>query len=563
VEALAEGEQFVGFGCHPQTERPYEWSAGSPLDVPFADLPETDADRLSAFVREAEAMIRATGAETRAEQRERIRQREEEAQEASGTSKHEKPSRATVEDLLRHIPNDCTYDEWVQVGFALYDGLGPEGKDVWEAWSAQSPKNEAAFTAKKWDSFSKPGGITVGTLFWLARRNGWGPAEGDKAEAPPASISAEPFAWCDPRTIPLREWLLGRHYIKRFVSVTVAPGGVGKSSLAIAEALAMTSGRDLLGEQPASLLKVWYWNGEDPLDELQRRVMATAMHYDLGREDVEGRLFLNSGRQTEIVIAEQTRNGITIAVPVVEAVKRTIVENGIDVVIIDPFVSSHRVSENDNNAIDRVAKAWGKVAEETNCAVELVHHARKTGGNEVQMEDARGAVALISASRTGRILNAMTREEAERAGVERRRLHFRVDNGKANLAPPPEGSDWFKLASVPLGNGPLGTDGDSIGVVTRWKWPDPLADLSVDDLRRAQAAVRAGGPWRENVQAADWVGKPIAQALGIDLSDKLQREKVKRLLRIWIANGMFVVVTGQDEKSRPRPMIEVGEAASD
>src|SRR4051794_40314849 len=60
-------------------------------------------------------------------------------------------------------------------------------------------------------------------------------------------IRAAPFHWCDPVSIPLRKWIYGRHYIRRFVSTTVAPGGVGKSSLGIVEALAIVSGRDLLG----------------------------------------------------------------------------------------------------------------------------------------------------------------------------------------------------------------------------------------------------------------------------------------------------------------------------
>lgn len=383
----------------------------------------------------------------------------------------------------------------------------------------------------------------------------------EPAQAAAAQIKATPFEWCEPSKIAPREWVYGRHLIRRYISTTVAPGGLGKSSLALVEALAMVSGKDLLGERPTEPLRVWYWNGEDPADELQRRVMAVALKYGLERRDIAGRLFINSGRDTEIVLAQQNRDGVTVAAPVVEAIKATIRENKIDVLVIDPFVSSHRVSENDNGAIDRVAKTWARIAEETNCAVELIHHARKTNGNEVTIEDSRGAVALLSAARSARTLNGMTKEEAERAGVENRRAHFRVDNGKANLAPPPEGSTWFKMESVALGNGPLDSDGDYIGVVTPWKWPDPLEALSVADLRAAQAAVQAGGPWRENVQAKEWVGRPIAYALKLNPDDKADREKVKRMLRVWIETGMFVVVQGHDEKSRARPCIEVGEAA--
>ncbi len=42
-------------------------------------------------------------------------------------------------------------------------------------------------------------------------------------------VKATPFVFRDPRLIPRREWLYGTHYIRGFVSMTIAPGGVGKS----------------------------------------------------------------------------------------------------------------------------------------------------------------------------------------------------------------------------------------------------------------------------------------------------------------------------------------------
>lgn len=378
----------------------------------------------------------------------------------------------------------------------------------------------------------------------------------------PGGITASPFEWCDPSAIPLREWLYGNHYIRKFVGVTVAPGGVGKSSLTIVEALAMASGKDLLGVQPRGRFRVWLWNGEDPLEELQRRVMAAIKYVGLTRDDVEGWLFLDSGRTSEIVLAVQDGRGVKIATPLVDALTSTIQENAIDVVIIDPFVSSHHVSENDNMAIDTVAKLWAKIADATGCAVELVHHSRKTNGSEVTIEDARGGVALISAARSARVLNSMTSDEAKRAGVERPRLHFRVDNGKSNLAPPPEGSTWFRMEGVALGNGPLGTDGDYVGVVTPWKWPDHTASVTVADLRKVQRAVE-DGRWRESSQAEAWVGKAIASALGLDLSAKSDMAIVKASLRMWLASGALVVTESPDESRRLRKFVEVGEWATD
>ncbi len=45
------------------------------------------------------------------------------------------------------------------------------------------------------------------------------------------------FEWEDPAAIPVRDWIYGRHLIRRHVSATIASGAVGKTSLKIVEAL--------------------------------------------------------------------------------------------------------------------------------------------------------------------------------------------------------------------------------------------------------------------------------------------------------------------------------------
>jgi len=213
------------------------------------------------------------------------------------------------------------------------------------------------------------------------------------------SVSATPFEWRDPAGIPRRDWIYGSHLIRGFGSATVAPGGVGKSTLVLAEAIAIATGRPILGIQPKKHGRVWYWNGEDPRDEVERRIAAVVLHYGIEPAELDGRLFYDSGRDQEIVIARQTRDGAAVAEPVANAIEETLIDNKIDVLAIDPFISSHRVTENDNNAIDTVAKRWTAIADEAQCAIELVHHVRKTGGAEATVEDARGATALMEGTR--------------------------------------------------------------------------------------------------------------------------------------------------------------------
>jgi RecA-family ATPase len=139
-----------------------------------------------------------------------------------------------------------------------------------------------------------------------------------------ATIRATPFEWVDPSKIPPRRWIYGRHYIRQFVTETVAPGAYGKSTLAITEALSIVTGRPLLGVAPDERVNVWVWNGEDPREELQRRFAAACLHHVIDPSEIEGRLFVDTGRETKIILAEMTARGAKIAQPVVDQVIRTI-----------------------------------------------------------------------------------------------------------------------------------------------------------------------------------------------------------------------------------------------
>jgi len=464
------------------------------------------------------------------------------------------------------------YHLWIRIGMAL-KGLGEVGRGLWLEWSQTSVEYDAVVASQKWETF-RPTEISYKTVFAEAQAAGWAnPASGagpanEEARAETAAeeerqagtIQATRYTWVEPSKIPPRDVLYGRHLFRQFLSATVAPGGLGKSSLVIVEALAMVCGVSLLGERPKGPLSVWYWNGEDPKEELQRRIAAAALHYELSDADVGGRLFVDSGRDTEIVIAREDRNGAQVAVPVVEALIQTVRANSIDVLIIDPFVASHSVAENDNTKIEAVVRQWMRVAEEGRCAVELVHHVRKPGGaaQETTVDDARGAGALLAKARSARVLNAMAVDEADELGIDRkdRFRFFRVDNGKANLMPRGGDARWRRMIGVPLGNR-VDAQEDEVGVVTEWQRPGALDGVTAADLMRVKIAI-AAGQWREDIRAANWAGHAIGGALGIDTVDAQGRGRVKSMLKIWLKSGALEVVQGFDESRRPRQFVVIG-----
>ena len=374
------------------------------------------------------------------------------------------------------------------------------------------------------------------------------------AEMEAGRVVATPFVPRDPAGIPPRAWLYGRHLIRRNVSVTVAPGGVGKSSLTIIQALELFTGRQFLGDCSAGPLRVWLFNLEDERSELDRRIAAAMKHYAIEPQDIGGRLFVDTGREQQLILANQIRDEVQIDKRLIENLKLQLTVNNIDVLIVDPFVSSHRVNEMDNGKIDYVTKEWMRLAEHCGCAVELVHHTRKLNGAEATSDASRGASSLINAARSARVLQRLPDDELREAGVAGDGCtYFSVKRDKANLAGSGE-KETFRTVSVDLGQG------DQVGVVEVWKKPDLFQGISLRDLLKVQKAID-GRDCRYSDQAGkQWIGIVIAETLSLKLPKDKQR--IKRIIEVWLQSGALEKVSKKLDNGKNGPVLEVGEWAS-
>ncbi|NNE51540.1 MAG: AAA family ATPase [Sulfitobacter sp.] len=375
-------------------------------------------------------------------------------------------------------------------------------------------------------------------------------ARNSKLAGVPTELKATPFVYKDPMQIPPRQWLYGRHLIRKNLSVTVAPGGVGKSSLTIIQALELASGRKLLGHWNGGPLKVWLFNLEDERSELDRRLSAAMMHYDISDEDLAGRLYVDTGREQELVLATQERDEALLNTALIESLAQEIAERRIDVMIVDPFVSSHRVNEMDNGKIDFVSKTWIRLAEYSNCAIELVHHTRKLNGAAASSESSRGASSLINAARSARVLQRLSEKELSDVGVvSNGSTYFSVRRDKSNLASSGE-REIYRTVTVDLGQG------DQVGVVEWWEKPDLFRGIKPADTLEVQKAIDGKG-LRHSDQATDWCGHTIAQVLSLEtVKDK---GRIKKLIEAWIASGVLAKKYIKDTKGKEVPVVEVGE----
>ena len=369
-----------------------------------------------------------------------------------------------------------------------------------------------------------------------------------------------PYNMFNALTLPRREWVYGYDYIKKYISVTASAGGIGKTSAIIVEALAIATGKPLLGVDVKEQTNVWIINLEDPISEMQMRTIAAMQHYNIKPEEVKGRLFMDGEDTMQITLAAEGRDGLITNNDMLAAMIRVIKENNIGAVILDPFVSAHLVNENNNGSIQAVVAMLRKLARDTNSSVQLVHHIRKGNGDDATIDSVRGAGSLIGAARAARVINRITPEDAMALGVDEHEALgiFRVDDGKANLAPPSDKAVYRRMQSVEIANG------EHIGVATEFKLPDLFDGVTADNARNVQKLVNEAEanqtPYKANVQAKQYVGHAVAEELSLDMEKPGDKAKVKAIVKQWLKTNVLKAAEMYDKRQgRDVQCVVVGE----
>lgn len=350
------------------------------------------------------------------------------------------------------------------------------------------------------------------------------------------ALRASPFVLPELSTMPKRALLYSGHYVRKVATATVAPGGWGKTTLALYEAVCMA----------VQGLRVWYLSGEDPLDEIARRIAAHCLQHGVLQGQLDGQLFVDDRETFALMIGKATRNGVAFDEPWLGRFEAAIIADDIDVVIIDPFVSFHTVAEGDNGAIDAVVKRLAAIAARCNCCIELSHHVRKAqyGQTELTVDDTRGGSAIVNAVRSCRVINRMSEREADLAQIpyDKRASYLRLDKGKRNMAPP-EAAAWFLLKSVVLPNG------DNVQAIEPWEFPAAFDGLSSVDVLWVQALLRQQ-PHRTSSQCEDWLGHAIGTRFSRDTATKAGAIWAQKIISTWLGNKVFKKAPMRDPETR-------------
>lgn len=238
VEILADGQQFVAYGEHPDTNKPYQWSDGDLVDTRHSELPELSEAQALAFITRAEQLIEEMRPIWTVKQNrpEKPRLRKTNLSDCSDLN----PER--VSEALKKIDPDTDHDTWVKVGMALHSTGQQWAFDLFDSWSRGDLNNAVAdkydyyVLVDKWNSFKEDKGITIGTLFYIAD-----PKEPDAEPEPIMADNADDlmdelfgdFMLTDEQIEEIAdpEWAYENLIVEGHLTIVASPANGGKTTV--------------------------------------------------------------------------------------------------------------------------------------------------------------------------------------------------------------------------------------------------------------------------------------------------------------------------------------------
>lgn len=277
--------------------------------------------------------------------------------------------------------------------------------------------------------------------------------------------------------LPHRRWLYGVDLLRGEVSIMGAPGGVGKTAIAIGWAIDVVgvAGRSLFGQTIFGKdHKAIYINAEDGGVEIHRRAEAAEEKYKIAKH-AQDRLYIlgtDDPLVKELAFMRSVEKGTAVLNRVgFQKLEELIMGQQPSLVVLDPliaFCGGGNVSDNPIMAL--VMLELKRLAIKYDCAILVIHHTKK-GGDPNNAELILGAASIGNIARRAIMPVPMTDEEATYYNIlpSDKWRFLKVVDAKANNSPRTGNTPWYELHSVELSNPepPIYMNGDSTQVAVR------------------------------------------------------------------------------------------------
>jgi RecA-family ATPase len=265
VEILADGQQFIAAGMHPETRQPYRWHGGELTSVTHEDLPYVNEEQARDFLRRAEELLIADFNYKRTET--------PTSRAGNGGNGHQ------------HHADWAALTHKIVHSIELHDSL----RDLAASYAAHGIP--PADTTRMLQSLMYAAAIPHDAR-WQERfddidrlvRSAYAKFHNDPQKP------ATPLKWLDMSNwdrepIPEREEAIPGRVPRKQAGLFTGEGGVGKSIIELQKDVAHVTGRDWLGSLPEQG-PAFYIGAEDEEGELHRRLAAIAQHYGVTFEEL-------------------------------------------------------------------------------------------------------------------------------------------------------------------------------------------------------------------------------------------------------------------------------------
>ncbi len=298
----------------------------------------------------------------------------------------EKTDANVIKSALNYISANCDHDSWIRVGMALHAWDPVAGFEVWDDWSQTGmEKYTEGETAKRWKSFHEmENGVTLGTVFDMAKKNGWNDGRAffgkTPSETPPTDRTRlpEPVSashWVH-IFLPDPEQILALAIDKGTKNVIVAPSKGRKSFFLLQMSLCLAAGKpSFLAWTIPAPRRVLLIQFEIKPVGFQRRLRQMMRALDVQPADLADRL--------QIVNARGTKLGLHIFPQVVEMALRY----KSDVIIFDPVYKVMPGDENKAEDVKPLLEMFDQLCEQTDAAVLYSCHTAKGMAGDRQAID--------------------------------------------------------------------------------------------------------------------------------------------------------------------------------